>query len=60
MKQFELLHSLFVGIDVSMKENVVHAMPFSPEDHPGMRTCVFLPPTLPRDLQKLSKKSVTS
>ena len=32
MKQYELLHSLFVGIDVSMKENVVHAMPFSPED----------------------------
>lgn len=47
MKQYELLHSLFVGIDVSMKENVVHAMPFSPEDHPGHAHLRFSAPNTP-------------
>lgn len=41
MKQYELLHSLFVGIDVSMKENVVHAMPFPLRTILGTRICVF-------------------
>ena len=47
MKQYELLHSLFVGIEVSMKENVVHAMPFSPEDHPGHALVRFSAPNTP-------------
>ena len=50
MKQYELLHSLFVGIDVSMKENVVHAMPFPLRTILGTRICVFPLLTLLLDL----------
>ena len=56
MKQFELLHSLFVGIDVSMKENVVHAMPFSPEDHPGHAHLRFSAPNTPAGSAEIIEK----